>query len=78
MSADAAGSAHRELLDLRVQLQPYADCGVRSWQLRHNITAYDACYVALAEILEVPLATLDLRLARASGPRCEFLTPPGS
>ncbi len=38
-------------------------------------TTYDAVYVALAEQLDVPLATLDQRLAAATGPRCTFATP---
>lgn len=42
----------------------------RAFELRSNVTAYDACYVALAEALDWPLYTADLRLARASGPRC--------
>jgi len=36
----------------------------------------DACYVALAELLDAPLITLDRRLAQAPGPRCGFVTPP--
>lgn len=39
----------------------------RIWELRHNVTAYDAAYVALAETLEVPLLTCDARLASSSG-----------
>ncbi len=42
----------------------------RIWQLRDNLTAYDASYVAVAEALEVPLMTADARLARVPGPRC--------
>jgi predicted nucleic acid-binding protein len=44
----------------------------RVWELRDNVTAYDAAYVALAEVLGVPLVTADKRLSRASGPHCEF------
>jgi len=39
----------------------------RIWALRHNLTAYDAAYVALAETLEVTLVTCDARLAASSG-----------
>ncbi len=48
----------------------------RVWQLKDNVTAYDAAYVALAEALDVPLLTADTRLAAAPGPRCviELLT----
>ena len=44
----------------------------RMWKLRHNVTAYDATYVALAEELDCPLLTADPRSANASGPRCTF------
>lgn len=46
----------------------------RMWALREGLSAYDATYVALAEALECPLATGDLRLARAPGPRCEIIS----
>lgn len=42
----------------------------RAYELRANVTAYDATYVALAEALECELLTSDQRLARAAGPRC--------
>lgn len=41
----------------------------RMWELRENVTAYDAAYVALAEALDAPLATMDERLAQAPGIR---------
>lgn len=44
----------------------------RIWELRHNLTPYDAAYVALAEGLGVPLVTGDRRLASAPEPRCEI------
>lgn len=42
----------------------------RIWDLRDNLTAYDATYVAVAEALDATLVTADARLARAHGPRC--------
>lgn len=75
LSPDTAAVAHADLLRLRVDLFPYEPFGPRVWRLRENVTAYDAWYVALAESLESPLATLDVRLARAPGPRCRFHTP---
>lgn len=42
----------------------------RAWQLRHTVRGWDAVYVALAEALGAVLLTTDLRLARATGPRC--------
>ena len=44
----------------------------RAWELRDTVRGWDAMYVALAEALEVPLLTTDVRLANAAGPRCEF------
>jgi predicted nucleic acid-binding protein len=43
----------------------------RIWDLRDNVSAYDAAYVALAETFRAPLLTADARLARAPGLRCE-------
>jgi len=43
----------------------------RMWELRANLSAYDATYVALAEELHCPLLTADARLARAPGVRCD-------
>lgn len=72
---DIASLAHADLLDLRVELIPYDLVGARIWELRHNLTTDDASYVAAAELLGAPLATLDQRLARAPGPTCSFWTP---
>lgn len=77
ISADAAALAHSDLLALGVDLFPYEPFASRVWELRENLTAYDAWYVALAEAVGAPLATLDGALARAAGPRCGFLTAGG-
>lgn len=75
ITPDTAALAHGDLLALRVELFPYAPLAERCWQLRESVTTYDAVYVSLAEQLDVPLATLDQRLATAPGPRCTFATP---
>lgn len=75
ISDDVASLAHADLIDLRVELLAYGIVALRAWDLRHNLSAYDGWYVAVAELLDAPLATLDERLTRAPGPRCEFLTP---
>jgi predicted nucleic acid-binding protein len=75
ISSDVASLAHGDLLALRVELFPYEPFGERIWELRGSITAYDAWYVAVAESLDAPLATLDDKLSRASGPHCQFATP---
>jgi predicted nucleic acid-binding protein len=65
-----ADSAQRALIDLRaLELERFSHTHLlgRVWELRHNLTVYDALYVALAEILEVPLVTLDTRVALAPG-----------
>ena len=48
----------------------------RIWALRHNLSAYDASYVALAEALNCPLLTADVRLAGAPGPSCPITLVP--
>ncbi len=70
-----ATSAFRDLLRLDLELLPFAPFAERVWQLRGNLTSYDAWYVAIAEAFECPLATLDRRLSQAAGPTCVFLAP---
>ena len=48
----------------------------RVWELRANLSAYDACYVALAESLDCSLLTADARLSRAPGIRCPITVVP--
>lgn len=54
---------------------PFAPFSERAWELRGNLTIYDAWYVALAEYLEVPFVTADARLIDATGPRCTIARP---
>lgn len=75
ISGDTAALAHGDLLALRVELFPYEPFAERVWELRATITTYDAWYVAVAESLDAPLATLDDKLRRAAGPRCQFAAP---
>lgn len=70
-----AGSAARDLRDLPIDTLPFTPFADRVWQLRDNLTCYDALYVAVAEAFDVPLATLDRKLAKAPGPLCRFLLP---
>jgi predicted nucleic acid-binding protein len=75
LSEEVASMAHADLLQLPIDLFPYEPTAERVWELRGSLTTYDAWYVALAESLQAPLVTLDLRLTRAPGPRCAFATP---
>jgi predicted nucleic acid-binding protein len=70
-----ANSAHHDNQRLAIELFPFAPFADRIWELRQALISYDAWYIALAEALQLPLATLDLRMARSKGPRCEFLLP---
>jgi predicted nucleic acid-binding protein len=70
-----ANGAQEDLMQLDIDMfsfEPFAD---RVWELRHNVTSYDGWYVALAEALKLPLATLDETLSKSNGVACEFLTP---
>ena len=68
--ARRASAAFTALAVLAVQRVPVGPLLDRIWQLRANVTPYDAAYVALAEMLDAPLITCDSRLATASGPTC--------
>jgi len=70
-----ATAAYEDLQQLQIELFPFEPFAERIWELRPSVTGYDAWYVALAEGLELPLATLDARLVNASGPTCRFLAP---
>jgi len=66
-----------ELIDAEVlsvlRRHPVRDLCKRAWQLRANLSAYDALYAALAERIAAPLLTADARLARAPGMGCSVV-----
>lgn len=72
LGAGEATLALQGLWSLPIQFWQFETVSARAWQLGHNLTSYDAAYVALAEQLDAPLITADRRLARASGPTCTF------
>ena len=65
-------------MNLDIEVYAFAPVAERVWQLRHVLTSYDAWYVAVAEAVDLPLATLDTRLTRANGHACAFLLPRGN
>jgi predicted nucleic acid-binding protein len=67
VSAHRADQAIEDFLDLRITRYPHFVLLPRIWQLRHNLSAYDAAYVVLAEKLGARLLTRDRRLASAPG-----------
>ena len=74
-SAERAGYAVTDLLDLPLERYPHDGLAPRIWALRANFSAYDATYVALAEAITdggAPLLTADARLARAAGDHTEL------
>jgi predicted nucleic acid-binding protein len=66
-----AAAAISDLLDFPIRVFPTAHLLRRVWELRQNMTAYDGCYIALAEAVASPLVTADRRLANSPGLRCE-------
>jgi predicted nucleic acid-binding protein len=67
LEGDSAAAALEDLRSLDLERHGHEPLLDRVWALRHNLTAYDAVYVALAEALECNLLTCDGRLARAPG-----------
>ncbi len=75
ISSDQAAQAHADLLDLAIEHWPHELLAMRAWELRKNLSVYDASYVALAELTGAPLATLDRKIGCAPGLRCTIATP---
>jgi len=69
LSADAARAALDDLAELPIRRAGHRGLLQRAWALRENVTFYDGLYVALAERLDLPVLTLDGRLAKAAGVR---------
>ncbi len=67
MESERGQEALEDLVDLPINRYPHNAFLPRIWELRHNMTAYDAVYIALAETLPAPLITRDTRLASAPG-----------
>lgn len=67
-----ADLALTDLVELPLRRIPHRSLLERCWELRENLTVYDAAYVALAELLDVTLVTADARLARAPELRCRL------
>jgi predicted nucleic acid-binding protein len=69
--------AMEDLRSLRLDRVPHGPLLDRCWELRENLTIYDAAYVALAEAMDVALLTADAKLASAPGLRCavELIAP---
>jgi predicted nucleic acid-binding protein len=72
LSNERAEDARSDFAELAIVRYPHEPLNDRVWELRHNVTAYDATFVALAEMLAVPLITCDARLASASGSRARI------
>lgn len=67
-----ADLARADLRALRLNRMPHGPLLDRCWQLRSNLTIYDAVYVALAEMTGIVLLTADSKLAGAPGPECQI------
>lgn len=70
ITAGEAGAARDVFAGFSIELWEWVTVADRAWELRANLTTYDAGYAALAEQLGAVLITCDARLARASGARC--------
>jgi len=74
LSLDRADDAVNALNALAASLSGCRTLLNRIWHLRHDLTSYDAAYVALAESLDVPLVTADARLSGSAGITCRVIS----
>lgn len=70
--ADLAKAALQDVVDLDIVRYDHEILLPRAWELRKNVTAYDGVYIALAEALDAPLLTADMRLSRSRGHRARI------
>lgn len=70
--AQRASQALLDLRDLRMDRVPHRELISRCWELRNNVTMYDASYIAVAELFGASLITVDARLAKVPGARCKI------
>lgn len=77
LEADTGWTALATMRRLGMTRYPVFAILDRIWTLRDNLSAYDASYVALAELLDCNLLTADARLGRAPGVRCPITVVPG-
>ena len=71
VTLDQAADIRSDFDALSITRYAHGGLADRIWELRHNLTAYDASYVALAEILDCPVVTSDAKMAKASGHRAD-------
>ncbi|MGI9120463.1 MAG: type II toxin-antitoxin system VapC family toxin [Acidimicrobiales bacterium] len=69
VTPESAADARRQLSRMTIERYPHGGLADRMWELRKNVSAYDASYIALSEFLRAPLVTCDGKLARAPGHR---------
>ncbi len=67
VTGDRVAQVRLDFADLSITRYPHTMLADRIWALRENLTAYDAAFVVLAELLGAPLVTVDARLGRVSG-----------
>ena len=75
LPADEAERALELLAKMNVKRYGHAPLLPRIWQLRNNMWPYDAAYVALAESLSAPVVTIDAKIEKVPGIRCEVIRP---
>jgi predicted nucleic acid-binding protein len=78
LSPERADGARSDFGELAIVRYPHGGLLERVWELRHNLTAYDAVFVGLSELLGVPLVTCDAAMAEAPGHRAEVEVFPRS